>query len=443
MNKSNNICFQNSKKQILSNEANVAVIGLGVVGLNLAMNVLKKDYDVFGHDINSKLVSKIQSGISPFSFIPDKRIKQHINNNDAQFIVDTKPDGLEKCDAFLICVPTPAKADGEPNLEYVVSSIKTISKYIRPGCLVILESSTYPGTTVEILQPELEKTGLKVGQDIYLAYSPERVNPSSAMKDLDTIPKVVGADDKNSLDIAVALYEKIFHHVVPVSSSAAAEATKLLENTFRLVNLVMINELQQVWGQQGIDIWEVIHAASSKPFGFHAFYPGPGIGGHCIPVDPKYLTWKASQMGENPKLIKQAVEMITLLPQQTCMRIVEEINNVGKHIHKVKILLLGVAYKADIDDVRESPANMVFDLLTEDGAEVDYHDPYIEHWEYTGLTSVGLTNDTLKTYDCLVVITDHTNMNYHLISQQQSSLIIDTRNIMRRLGYLHDNLITL
>jgi UDP-N-acetyl-D-glucosamine dehydrogenase len=329
-------------------------------------------------------------------------------------------------------VPTPLDEHREPDLSYVLDTTRTIAEYLRKGQLVVLESTTYPGTTDEEMRPILEATGLRVGKDFFLAYSPEREDPNNKQYSTRTIPKVVGGVTRNCLILANTLYGQIIEKTVPVSSTKVAEATKLLENIYRAVNIALVNELKVLFDRMGIDVWEVIEAAKTKPFGFQAFYPGPGLGGHCIPIDPFYLTWKAREYDLNTRFIELAGEINTSMPYFVVQKISEALNNHGKSIKGARVLILGLSYKKDIDDVRESPSLKLIELLKEKGAKVDYNDPYVprthkmRRYDFK-MRSVRLTADNLKKYDCVVISTDHSDYDYKFIVDN-SSLIVDTRN---------------
>jgi len=357
---------------------------------------------------------------------------------------------LPEVDAIIICVPTPLNEHRDPDMTYIVNTAKTIKKYLRKGQLITLESTTYPGTTTEILQPLFENAeqnnGEKfiVGEDFYLAFSPEREDPNNPNFSTATIPKVVGGVTKNCIDVSVALYDFVIVKTVPVSSPAVAEATKLLENIYRSVNIALVNELKMVFNKMGIDVWEVIEAAKTKPFGFNAFYPGPGLGGHCIPIDPFYLTWKAREFEISTKFIELAGEINTFQPQYVVERTMYILNKYQKALNGSKLLLLGAAYKKDIDDMRESPSLKLIELYKENGAEVVYNDPYVPKLPKTRKynyekTSIELTKENLSEFDAVVLSTDHSDYDYKFIADN-AKIIIDTRNAFEKAGIKQDNI---
>lgn len=418
--------------RLASTDARIAVLGLGVAGLELALHLAERGYQVQGYDTNLQRIKEVNAGRSPFPYLPDSRIRLQI---DAQRLrACPGEETLGQCDVVLICVPTPLNIRHEPDMGYIQQAGETIRAQLRPGQLVILESSTYPGATAELLKPLLEAGGLKVGREIFLAYSPERFDPGNASTSLAAIPKVVGADDPHSRALALAFYRCAFATVVPVSGTAAAEAAKLLENTYRLVNLALVDELKEVWAGQGIDIWEVVEAAATKPFGYQAFYPGPGVGGHCIPVDPLYLTWKAAHTGQRARLVELAAMIIEDAPRKVFEHIAEALNNCGKSVRDARVLLLGVAYKANVGDTRETPAYPILKRLQAWGALVDYHDPFVPRWQEAGLASQELTRELLEQCDCAVVLTDHDGPDYRLLDEVPDLPVLDSRNVMRRSG---------
>src|SRR6516162_1471849 len=355
--------------------ARVAVVGLGYVGLPLAETFAWGGYPVLGFDVDADKVAKLNRGESYIGHICPERVTELVNSG--RFEATSDPRRFAEADAVIICVPTPLGEAREPDLSYIVNTATTLRPHLRPGQLVVLESTTYPGTTEDLLRPLLEEGGLRAGRDFFLAYSPEREDPGNRDFATRNIPKVVGGMDATSLDLAVALYTPVVDGVVPVSGIRVAEACKILENTYRAVNIALVNELKGVFQAMGIDVWEVIAAAKTKPFGFQAFYPGPGLGGHCIPIDPFYLTWAARRHGLNTRFIELAGEINTAMPQYVVERIAEALNEDGKALKGSRILVLGVAYKRDVDDPRESPAFTIMDLLIRRGAKVTYNDPYI------------------------------------------------------------------
>ncbi|MCE5340411.1 MAG: nucleotide sugar dehydrogenase [Planctomycetaceae bacterium] len=408
----------------------VGIVGMGYVGLPLAREFVQRGAKVVGFDINEANVKKINSGQSPLKHIPSADITSMVKSG--RFTTTTNMKLMSKPDALIICVPTPLTKNREPDMTYIVVTCETISKYLRKGQLVSLESTTYPGTTREVMKPILEKSGLKAGRDFYIAFSPEREDPGNKHFRTATIPKVVGGYDKKSLQIALDIYKYAVEKAVPVSSCDVAEAAKILENTYRCVNIAMVNELKQLFDRMGIDVWEVINAAGTKPFGFQKFYPGPGLGGHCIPIDPFYLTWRARQFGMPTKFIELAGEINTGMPHYVVHRTLEAMNDRKKSLKGSKVLILGLAYKKDIDDVRESPSLELIELFKAKGATVDYNDPYIPHThkqrEYNlQMKSKPMSAAMLKKYDVVVISTDHSSYDYNMIVKN-SKLVIDTRN---------------
>jgi len=418
-------------KKIESNEANIAVIGMGYVGLPLAREFVKAKFHVIGLDIDPKKVKKLNAGKSYIQSVDSKTIASW--RKAKMFEATADPKQLRKADAIIICVPTPLTQTREPDLSYVLQTTQTVADNLSRGALVVLESTTYPGTTHEQLRPILESTGMKCGKDFFLAFSPEREDPGSKPHTTGTIPKVVGGDDPASGKIATALYSKVVVRVIPVSGTREAEATKILENVYRAVNIAMVNELKILFDRMGIDIYEVIMAAATKPFGFQAFWPGPGLGGHCIPIDPFYLTWKARQYDMPTQFIELAGLINTSMPEFVVTKTMETLNQRGKAMKGAKILIMGVAYKRDVGDERESPAFKIIDLLKKLGARIDYHDPYIPSvgplraWPKLKMKSVPLTAKRLAGSDCVLIVTDHTCIDYKWLVKN-SKLVVDTRN---------------
>ncbi len=408
----------------------VGIVGMGYVGLPLAREFVIRGAKVIGFDINEKNVKKINAGQSPLKHIPSSDITAMVKSG--RFKSTTDMELMNKPDALIICVPTPLTENREPDMTYIVITCETISKHLREGQLVVLESTTYPGTTKEVMKPILEKSGLKAGKDFYLAFSPEREDPGNKSFRTATIPKVVGGYNKKSLQIALEIYKYAIDKTVPVSSCEVAESAKILENTYRSVNIAMVNELKQLFDRMGIDVWEVIEAAGTKPFGFQKFYPGPGLGGHCIPIDPFYLTWRARQFGMPTKFIELAGEINTAMPHYVVHRTLEAMNERKKSLKGSKVLVLGLAYKKDIDDVRESPSLELVELLRDKGAKVDYNDPYIaethKQRKYNlKMKSKPLNAAMLKKYDVVVISTDHSCYDYKMIVKN-AKLVVDTRN---------------
>lgn len=410
--------------------ASVGVIGLGYVGLPLVLEFIRTGFRVRGFDLDEKKIRLLKQGKSYIKHIKSEKILSM--NRTGRFLPVSDFSMIKETDCIIICVPTPLNEYREPDISYVINTTETIAKYLRPGHLISLESTTYPGTTDEDMRPILEKKGLKAGQDFFLAYSPEREDPNNQDFSTSTIPKVVGGYTAGCLKAAEALYSTVVAKTVPVSSTRVAEASKLLENIYRAVNIALVNELKMCFDSMGINIWEVINAARTKPFGFHAFYPGPGLGGHCIPIDPFYLTWKAREYDFHTKFIELAGEVNTGMPYYVVGKVVDALNAHGKSIKGARILVLGLSYKKDIDDVRESPSLKLITLLKGKGAKVDYNDPYVlkthKMRDYDlRMSSVPLTDKNLKKYDCVLISTDHSEYDYAFIVKN-SKLIVDTRN---------------
>ncbi len=412
-------------------DSKIGVIGLGYVGLPLSREFLKNGFTVIGFDVDQEKVKKINSGESYIKHIDDGFIKEFVLEKK-KFKATSDFSKLKDVDYIIICVPTPLDEHKNPDLSYVIKTAETIRNFLRKGHTVILESTTYPGTTEEVLLPILEKSGLKVGEDFCLGYSPEREDPGNKNYTTSKIPKVVSGVTDKCLKKIDELYSEIVIKTVPVSSPKVAEATKILENTYRAVNIALVNELKMLFHKMGIDIWEVIEAAKTKPFGFHAFYPGPGLGGHCIPIDPFYLTWKAQEYDFKTRFIELAGEINTLQPYYVVDRICEALNRNGKSVKGSRVLLLGMAYKKNIDDVRESPSLKIYDLLEKKGADVDYYDPHVPktgpHRRYPEMriSSIEYSPDKIKEYDVIVLLTAHDSFNYDEI-YENANLIVDTR----------------
>ncbi len=422
--------MNNLEKKIAEKKAVVGILGLGYVGLPLAREFASAGIKVLGFDIDQSKVDLLNKGRSIIKNIPHQVVSKMVKSG--HFSATTSMSRMKSADAVLICVPTPLTENREPDMQYVEKSCRTIAKYLRKGQLVSLESTTYPGTTRELMKPILEASGLKAGRDFYLAYSPEREDPGNKHFSTHTIPKVVGGLTPTCRRLATQLYAQAIRTMVPVSSVEAAEATKILENVYRCINIAMVNELKQVFDRMGIDVWEVIRAASTKPFGYHPFYPGPGLGGHCIPIDPFYLTWKARQYGMPTRFIELAGEINTDMPHYVVSRVMEALNERRKSLKGSRVLVLGLAYKPDIDDVRESPSLELIELLKERGAKVDYNDPYIPRThkmrEYDlKMSSKPLSTAMLKGYDCVLISTNHSEYDYPWIVRH-AKLVVDSRN---------------
>lgn len=408
----------------------VGVIGLGYVGLPLVREFTRGGANVLGFDIDAKKVKSLMAGKSYIEHIPSATIKEMVSTKLFEATSDFKR--LKQADCILICVPTPLTKMREPDMSYVRSTAEVIAKYLRKGQLVVLESTTYPGTTREVMLPILEQSGLKAGKDFFLAFSPEREDPGRKDYSTKTIPKVVGGIDKPSLQAACACYEIAIDTIVPVSSCEAAEASKILENTYRCVNIALVNELKVLFDRMGVDVWDVINAAATKPFGYTPFYPGPGLGGHCIPIDPFYLSWKAKQYGMTTRFIELAGEINVAMPEFVINKLMHALNDAGKPVRNSKILVLGLAYKKDIDDVRESPSLALIELLQKKGAKVDYNDPHVPRTHKMRkhdlkMVSKKITPAMLKSYDAVLISTDHSSYDYQLIVDN-AKLVVDTRN---------------
>ncbi len=418
------------EQRIRDKKAVIGVLGLGYVGLPLVREFASAGLTVKGFDIDPKKVRTLNSGRSIIKHIPHSQVKKIVSSG--LFKATTDMSRLRTVDTILVCVPTPLTANREPDMQYVTASSETITKYLRKGQLVSFESTTYPGTTRELVAPILESSGLKAGRDFHLAYSPEREDPGNKNFTTRTIPKVVGGYTKKCRDLAQQLYAHAVEKMVPVSSLEAAEACKIVENVYRCINIAMVNELKMVFDRMGIDVWEVIRAASTKPFGFSPFYPGPGLGGHCIPIDPFYLTWKARQYGMPTRFIELAGEVNTNMPHYVVAKVMEALNHHKKSLKGSKVLVLGLAYKKDIDDLRESPSIELIELLGEKGARVDYNDPHIprthrQRQHDLKMTSKKLSARMLSGYDCVLISTDHSDYDYAWIVRH-SRLVVDTRN---------------
>ena len=425
--------FQTLLDTIERRNARVGVIGLGYVGLPLVQAFVSAGYHTVGFDVDQAKVDKLLAGESYISHITAEWITSCVEQQ--KFIPTTDMGRLSEVDVILICVPTPLNAEKDPDLQYVTGTTETIAKHLRPGQLIVLESTTYPGTTQNVMLPILASSGYQLGGDFFLAYSPEREDPGNADFTARQIPKVVGGTDEQSRHLAMTLYGSAVVEVVPVSSCEVAEACKILENTYRSVNIAMINELKILFDRLGIDVWEVIAAAKTKPFGFQPFYPGPGLGGHCIPIDPFYLSWLARENGMETKFIELAGEVNASMPEYVISKLVTALNDVSKPVNGSKIGILGIAYKKDVDDPRESPSFRLLELLGELKADLSYVDPHIPRlpkmrsFKVPELESRMLTAEYLEALDAVVISTDHTAFDYQLISDH-ATLVIDTRNAM-------------
>lgn len=418
--------------KINDKKAVVGVVGLGYVGLPLLMEFVEEGIKTIGFDIDDKKVNFLNEGKSYIKHIDANRVKKVRQTNLFEATSDFAR--IAEADCVLIAVPTPLTKHREPDMSYIVGTAKNIAPHIRKGQLIVLESSTYPGTTEEVLKPILEESGLKADTDFWIAFSPEREDPNNPNFNTKTIPKVVGANSEYARQLAVAIYNQVIVSTVPVSSSQAAEATKLLENIFRSVNIALVNEMKMILDKMGIDVWEVINAAKTKPFGYMPFYPGPGLGGHCIPIDPFYLTWKAREFEMNTRFIELAGEINTSMPFWVVNKVMDALNGHGKSLKGSKVLVLGAAYKKNIDDPRESPSFKLMEILIEKGAIVNYNDPYVpilpdmRHYNIK-LESVELTPENLADHDCVLISTDHSAYDWAFIGEH-SQLVVDTRNAM-------------
>jgi len=419
-----------TKEKITSKKANVAVVGLGYVGLPLALTIASAGFSVLGIEKSSEKLALLKKGKSYIEDVNDDEVREKVDAGNFKASDDCSL--LKECDVILVCVPTPLDAYGIPDTRFIKGATEDIAPHLRKGTLVILESTTYPGCTEELVQPLLEKGGLKAGVDFYLVFSPERIDPGNKSYPLSNIPKVVGGINEASSELAALFYAHFTPKPYVVSSLKAAEMTKLLENIFRLVNISFINELKLICDKMGIDIWEVIEAAKTKPYGFMPFYPGPGVGGHCIPEDPFYLSWKAREYGFYARFIELAGEINDLMPHTVVTKVIWALNREKKSVNGAKILILGVAYKKDIGDMRQSPAlKVLWDLLRKK-ADVSYHDPFVPRVQIDGETrsSVDLTEKAIKRADLVLILADHSSLDYEKIAKQ-AKLIVDTRHAVK------------
>lgn len=424
------------KNLIAEKTAHIGVIGLGYVGLPLIIEFALKGYPTTGFEVDTKKVETLNQGESHIVDVSSENVKKALDAG--KFKATTDFSELKNCDVVIICVPTPLRKTKDPDMSYILAAGDEIKKYARRGQLVILESTTYPGTTDEVLQPIIEEAGLKLDEDFLLAFSPERVDPGNPQFQTHNITKVVGGVGNDSTEAAALLYAQIVENVHPVSSARVAEACKLWENTFRAINIGMANEMAKVCNALNIDTWEVVRAAATKPFGFMAFYPGPGIGGHCIPLDPHYLSWKARQHGFDSQFITLAEQINSSMPKYVAGLVRDALNENEKSVKGAKVLILGVAYKKDIDDMRESPALSVIDLLRSRGAEVVYHDPFVAEVTFDHAYTIGdgeplynqeLTDELISSADCVVICTEHSGVDYNRVCEL-SKVIVDTRNAL-------------
>jgi UDP-N-acetyl-D-glucosamine dehydrogenase len=415
-------------RKVAEHRAQVHIIGLGYVGLPLVVAFARAGYPVVGVDVDPQKIESLRTGHSYVADVSDDDLIAAGSNGLLRFTTDYGV--LSEADAIIICVPTPLHKTKDPDISYILAAVEGVTKHLRAGQLIVLESTTYPGTTEEILLPRFEQTGLKVGQDFFLAFSPERIDPGNREYTITDIPKVIGGVTPACLRLAEQLYATVVDEVVPVSSPRAAEMAKLLENTFRMVNIALVNEMALMCDRLGVDVWEVIEAASTKPYGFMPFYPGPGLGGHCIPLDPHYLAWKLRTLNYNARFIQLANEVNTAMPHHVITRVTDALNDDGKSVRDSRILVLGVAYKRNIDDVRESPAIEIIEALEQRGARVAYHDPYVPTLRMPDgrtLSSVPLDRERLRWSDCTVIITDHDLFDWDTVVAE-APLLVDTRN---------------
>ncbi len=414
-------------EKIQDRSAKVGIIGLGYVGLPLAVEFAKAGYETVGIDVDARRVNDIRAGRSYIQDVPEAELKPVVA--DGILTATTDYSVLTHVDSVSVCVPTPLRKTKDPDIQYIVDATARIKENLHPGLLIVLESTTYPGTTDEILLTEFTGTGLQVGRDFYLAFSPERVDPGNPHYGTHNTPKIIGGVTPECTRLAQQLYERIVECVIPVSSTKAAEMVKLLENTFRMVNIGLVNEIAIMCDKLNLDVWEIIEAAATKPFGFMPFYPGPGLGGHCIPIDPLYLSWKLKLLNYNARFIELASEINTNMPEYVSTKVGRALNRLKKPVNGSKILVLGISYKKDISDTRESPALDIIRLLQEEGASVSYSDPYNAELrlDQGPLQSLTLTPETVRSFDCVVVVADHRAFDYDMIARE-ASLIVDCRN---------------
>lgn len=414
-------------RKIEKKEVRIAIVGLGYVGLPIALEFNRAGFAVFGIDTNERRIKDLLNKKSYIVDISDRQIREAINRKN--FFAGTDYKVLKDIDIIIVCVPTPLRKTKIPNISYIIKASRTISKYLKKGTLVVIESTTYPGTTRDVILPLLSKSGLREGKDFFLAFSPERIDPGNEKYTLSNVPKIVGGVSKEAGELAEKIYSKIIKKVIPVSSAEAAEIVKLLENSFRIVNIGLINEFAILCNKLNIDVWEVVRAAGTKPFGFMQFYPGPGIGGHCIPADPLYLSWKARMIGFKTKMIDLASRTNLFMPHYVVQRIEELLGQKKIKISQSKILILGVTYKKDVNDLRESPALDIIEILQKKGAEISYCDPFIPYLQINNINLKGsaCTTANIRKSDLAVLISDHTKFNYKSLAKN-AKLILDTRN---------------
>jgi UDP-N-acetyl-D-glucosamine dehydrogenase len=429
--------------RVAHRSAKVGVIGLGYVGVPLARAFIRAGFAVVGYDLHPAKIDRLRAGLSYLKHVPADDVAMMLASG---FEATSDPARLADVDAVLICVPTPLTENQDPDLQWVTRAVQSCAEHLRPGQLIVLESTTYPGTTRQVVLPILEANGLRVGRDFFVAYSPEREDPGNAHFATERIPKVIGAIEPRSQAVAEVLYQAVFRQIVPVSSAEAAEATKLLENTYRAVNIALVNELKVVYGRMGIDVWEVIEAARTKPFGFQAFEPGPGFGGHCIPIDPFYLSWSARRCGTAARFIELAGEVNAAMPDHVVASIGDALNRRGKPLNGSQVALIGVAYKRNVEDCRESPGVTLLERLHEHGARTTFHDPFVPELTLgrgrTRRTFTGqpLTAEYLGQQDCIVIVTDHSGLDWSWIVDH-SDLVVDTRNATRGVTSNRDRIV--
>jgi UDP-N-acetyl-D-glucosamine dehydrogenase len=434
------------RRLIADRAATIGVIGLGYVGLPLAAAVARAGFGTVGFDVDAVKIGKINSATSYIDAVSDKLLGELVQRGRLRATAESVQ--LASCDVIIICVPTPLTRHREPDLSYVQSTARTVAQHLRSGQLVVLESTTYPGTTTEVLKPILEATGLRSGSDFFIGFSPEREDPGNASFETQTIPKVVAGDGPAAKMLMEIFYGAVVRRIVPVSSTDVAEAVKVTENVFRAVNIALVNELKVIYDAMGIDVWEVIEAASTKPFGYMPFYPGPGLGGHCIPIDPFYLTWKSREHDLTTRFIELAGEINLSMPRYVVRKLEAALDQrFARSLGSARILILGLAYKKNVADIRESPSLKLIELIERRGAQVDFHDPHVAaipltraHAEIEGRRSVDLTPDVLRAYDAVLVVTDHDAVDYALVASH-ARLLIDTRNVFRRKGIVADQIV--
>jgi len=429
-------------EKIEARTSKVAIIGLGYVGLPLAVEFAHAGFDVCGLDISKEKVDSINRGVNYIKDVPDELLADLVQKGKLKATTDFSL--LKDHDAISICVPTPLSKTHDPDLSFILSALSEVKKYLRPGHIVVLESTTYPGTTEEVLLPELASTGLNVGEDFFLAFSPERIDPGNEIFGAKNTPKVIGGVTPNCSKVCSTVYSQVIEKVVTVNSTSAAEMVKLLENTFRSINIGLVNELAIMCDLLKVDIWEVIDAAATKPFGYMPFYPGPGLGGHCIPIDPSYLSWKMRSLNYRTRFIDLAVDINKSMPAHVTTKVMNALNDREKSLKGSKVLVLGIAYKRDIDDVRESPALDIIKLLKDKGAHVSYHDPFAPTFCYDDICmqSLSLNEKNLYDQDCVVITTDHSSIDYQWIVNH-SQLVVDTRNATKHLTENRDRIVKL